>query len=153
MTHPPSLPGSGMLTASSAVGILLIFFANTLIPLPIVTQMGRWSEFLVVLAVVLMIWSILTLGRMMFTAGPPAHLVTHGLYRYSRHPFYLSLILGFTGLALASNNWIALGAALMIIMPVQILRALREERQMAAHFGEEWDFYKARTAFMIPGLW
>lgn len=147
------LPDRRLLTASSALGIILILGANWIMPLPIVTEMGVWTNFLILLAAVLMVWSLLSLGSMAFGGDRPAHLVDKGLYRYSRHPFFLGLILGFLGLALAFNNWIALGAALFIVLPVQLLRARHEERDLQRHFGEEWDLYASRTAFMIPGLW
>jgi protein-S-isoprenylcysteine O-methyltransferase Ste14 len=147
------LPDRRLLAASSALGILIILGANWMMPLPIVTEPGVWTNFLILLAAVLMVWSLLTLGSMAFGGTRPAHLVDKGLYRYSRHPFYLGLSLGFLGLALAFNNWIGLGAAILIVLPVQVLRAMHEERDLRAHFGEEWDRYVSRTAFMIPGLW
>jgi protein-S-isoprenylcysteine O-methyltransferase Ste14 len=148
-----TLPDRRLLSASSALGILLILGANWIMPLPMVTEVGSWTNFLILLAAVLMVWSLITLGGMAFGGDRPAHLVSHGLYRYSRHPFYLGLILGFLGLSLAFNNWIALGSALFIVVPVQVLRAMHEEQSMRKHFGEEWDYYVSRTAFMIPGLW
>lgn len=147
------LPDRRLLTASSALGIILILGANWIMPLPIVQEMGVWTNFIILLAAVLMVWSLLSLGSMAFGGDRPAHLVDKGLYRYSRHPFFLGLILGFLGLALAFNNWIALGSALLIVLPVQVLRARHEERDLRARFGEEWDLYVSRTAFMIPGLW
>lgn len=148
-----SLPGQVLLLASTALGILIILSANMIMPLPVTDEPGMTADVLILLALVLMVWSVLTLGRAMFAATPETHLITHGLYRYSRHPFYLALILGFLGLALMANNWLALAAALLIVLPVQILRAKREEKELEARFGEEWTFYKSRTAFMLPGLW
>lgn len=56
----------------------------------------------------LMVWAFFTFGRARTTIipnRPAAALVTYGPYRLSRNPMYLSLALGYAGLALELNKW------------------------------------------------
>jgi len=78
-----------------------------------------------------------------------ARLVTHGIYRYLRHPQYLGLIL----IVLAFNiQWPTLPTLLMapalIIMYVRLARW--EDEEMATFFGEAFLDYSARTPAFIP---
>ncbi len=80
-----------------------------------------------------------------FSVGAKAQaLVTHGLYSRIRNPIYV-----FGGLTIAGvflffrvPKFLWLLAALI---PLQIYRAGKEERVLAAKFGDEYRAYKART--------
>ena len=153
------LPSHRLLAMSTTVGMLIIVAADSLADWPIIgdpTNAGTASRVawaLVFPAVLLLIWALATLGRLMFSVHPPERLVTAGPYRHVRHPAALALIVGLAGLALATNNWLAIGAVVLIIIPVQILRARREEIELSETFGTEWNLYAEDSWFLIPYVW
>jgi protein-S-isoprenylcysteine O-methyltransferase Ste14 len=80
-------------------------------------------------------------------------LVTHGVYRWVRHPMYLSLLIYSAGQALALPNWLAgpsYGVAMLLLFA---FRVRPEERLMLAEFGKDYEAYMATTKRLIPGVW
>ncbi len=78
-------------------------------------------------------------------------LVTHGPYRYVRHPIYTGLLLLFLGNAVMVGDWRGLLAVAIVL--VSFWRKLRlEESWLAGHFGEAYRLYQARTKALIPGM-
>jgi len=95
-----------------------------------------------------MIWSLKSL--------PPGSrgrkLVTHGAFRYVRHPLYAAFLLSFDfGLAFYLDNWIyvlwALGQ-----FPLWHANVVEEERLMHKVFGQAYVAYCERTGRFIPKL-
>jgi protein-S-isoprenylcysteine O-methyltransferase Ste14 len=75
-------------------------------------------------------------------------LVTGGPYRWVRHPFYLSALLGGLGTALLSASLLIFGATL-VVHALLVLRTPIEERHLAARFGEPYEDYRRR----VPAFW
>ncbi|MBI4317843.1 MAG: isoprenylcysteine carboxylmethyltransferase family protein [Chloroflexi bacterium] len=77
-------------------------------------------------------------------------LVTTGLYRFVRHPQYIGFLLVIVGFLI---QWPTLPTLalfpFLVVMYVRLAR--REERELAAHFGERWTAYAARTPMLFPG--
>lgn len=79
-------------------------------------------------------------------------LVSHGVYKYMRHPMYGSMwLLGITQIMLL-QNWIGGPSNLIGFLPMYILRVPREERMMLDRFGEEYKNYMEKTGRIIPKL-
>lgn len=76
-------------------------------------------------------------------------LVTHGPYRWIRHPMYLAVLL-VTG-AFAWGGDAGQVVLLALLAGVLAAKARREERGLSALY-PEWDAYRARTAAIIPGV-
>jgi protein-S-isoprenylcysteine O-methyltransferase Ste14 len=76
---------------------------------------------------------------------PTSALVTNGPYRFSRNPMYLSLVLLYVGLALWLDIFWVLVLVPVVIIAVQYLVIVREERYLERKFGQEYLFYKARV--------
>jgi len=79
-------------------------------------------------------------------------LIKSGLYRFVRHPIYLGNILGFIGLCILMNHWVA-----WVASPAQVfgffLMARDEERFLISHVGNEYESYRAAVRWMlIPGI-
>src|SRR5262245_15481775 len=74
-------------------------------------------------------------------------VVSHGLYRYIRHPIYVGDLLLLAGLELSLNSWLALAVGLLA--PVVLWRAVREERMLAASL-PGYKAYCAQTKRFIP---
>jgi protein-S-isoprenylcysteine O-methyltransferase Ste14 len=79
-------------------------------------------------------------------------LVTNGIYSVIRHPSYLGLIIIMFGWGLVFRSWIGILLALLVI-PVLLGRITAEEALLHAHFGEEYERYRARTCRLIPGIY
>lgn len=80
-------------------------------------------------------------------------LVTHGVYRWVRHPMYLALFIYSAGQALALPNWLAgpsYGLAMVLLFA---FRVSAEERMMREEFGEDYERYTATTKRLVPGVW
>lgn len=81
----------------------------------------------------------------------PQPLITCGLYRRIRHPFYSFFVVAFAGTALA-HGW----QALWIVVPVLVAfmwKARHEDAALRQIFGSTWSDYSNHTARMLPGIW
>ena len=87
--------------------------------------------------------------RVLFNAQKTGTLAKTGAYGYIRHPQYAAFILIMIGFLL---QWPTLLTLVMfpILVTVYIRLAHREEREVRAMFGAEWDAYAARTPGFIP---
>jgi protein-S-isoprenylcysteine O-methyltransferase Ste14 len=76
-------------------------------------------------------------------------LVTSGIYAYIRHPIYIGDVLLITGLQLALNSWLFVGALPLFLLVLKQARA--EEALLEASFSG-YDGYRRRTHRFIPFL-
>jgi len=82
---------------------------------------------------------------------PTTVLVTDGVYRYLRHPLYLSLLLLAAGIWLKSVSWVSTGVAAATFLAIgQTIRT--EENELMAQFGEAYSEYRARVKAILPWL-
>ncbi len=77
-------------------------------------------------------------------------LVTDGPFALVRHPIYLGAYLAGLGALLLYRTWSI--AFVVAHAGVFVVRARREERALAAEFGDEWKAYHARVPGWIPRL-
>ena len=82
---------------------------------------------------------------------PNQELVTDGLYSRVRHPFYLSILILFTGVAVISWNWYGL-IFLMALVGGLIIRIKKEENNLIIKFGDEYQEYMEKTGMLIPKI-
>jgi protein-S-isoprenylcysteine O-methyltransferase Ste14 len=80
-------------------------------------------------------------------------LVTHGVYRWIRHPMYLSLLIYSAGQALVLPNWLAGPSYAAAMILLFAFRVGPEERMMLEEFGKDYELYRATTKRLIPGVW
>ena len=83
---------------------------------------------------------------------PATKLVTGGIFRFVRNPMYVGLILlvAATGVALASDWTLVMTAALAVTLHVGVVR--REERYLAAKYGERYrDYCRRVSRYGWPG--
>ena len=76
-------------------------------------------------------------------------LVTHGPYRWVRHPMYSMLIGVMVGLGFVSANWL-LVVLFMVRIAFIFLRLGREEAMLVERFGDEYRSYMRRTGRLLP---
>lgn len=115
----------------------------------------RYAGILVTLSgFILMNWSVIALDRQFsidITIQENHQLVTHGPYKWIRHPRYLGIIIFLIGIALTFRSWGGIVIAICLL-PVFLWRIRDEEMLMHQEFGDEWISYKKRTAGLIPFL-
>lgn len=76
---------------------------------------------------------------------PPQHLVTVGLYRYSRNPMYVAVALMLLGWALAFASAVLLTYALLVMLAFQLRIVFGEEPWLRRRHGGQWDAYARRV--------
>jgi protein-S-isoprenylcysteine O-methyltransferase Ste14 len=104
--------------------------------------------------VALAIWARWNLGRNWsdkVVLKVDHELIRSGPYAYLRHPIYTGVLLAIAGTALAIGEWRGL-AALILVGTSYYMKATREEKILAANFGEAFAEHKRRTGFFLPGL-
>jgi protein-S-isoprenylcysteine O-methyltransferase Ste14 len=111
---------------------------------------------LVLAGVALRIWSIRTLGRfftyqVMTTDDQP--VVSHGPYRWLRHPSYSALLVSVVGAGVATANPVSLLAAVVIALVGLMRRMSVEEAALARRMGDEYRTFAASRKRLIPGVW
>jgi protein-S-isoprenylcysteine O-methyltransferase Ste14 len=88
----------------------------------------------------------LTLGNSFSIAPEARKLVTHGIYSKVRNPVYVFSALGIAGFFVYIERPLLL-LLLVVIIPMQIIRARAEAKVLEAKFGDEYRRYRARTWF------
>ena len=124
-----------------------------------------FSKFIYFAAVICSVFLPLKLGTIWFYVGLPITLVglvgnmitvvnwantpagkpvTRGLYRFSRHPIYVTEVLLLLGVSLASGSWVFL--LFPIIVGVGAMYFIKiEEAQCIGHYGNAYREYMNRT--------
>jgi protein-S-isoprenylcysteine O-methyltransferase Ste14 len=81
--------------------------------------------------------------------GRGRELVTHGPYRWVRHPYFLGILVMLLGAIVAMRSL----PALILFYPavrVTLVRARREEHNLGLRFGDAYHKYQEHVAFMLP---
>jgi protein-S-isoprenylcysteine O-methyltransferase Ste14 len=77
--------------------------------------------------------------------SPPRHLVVAGLYRHSRNPMYLSVLLILLGWAISFDVRGLYGYALIVAAAFHLRVVFAEEPWLARTHGAAWDDYVRRV--------
>ena len=97
-------------------------------------------------AFVLFVAARVTLGRSFSVQAKATALVTTGIYSRIRNPIYVFGALMIVGILIwAHQPWWLL--VLVVLVPLQVWRARKEERVLEERFGEEYRDYKRKTWF------
>ena len=97
-------------------------------------------------SIVMLVVARLQLGASFSVKAKAKKLVTTGLYSRIRNPIYVFGALALVGMAVVLGNWVLL-VLVVLLVPLQLYRARKEEAVLAAAFGEEYERYKAGTWF------
>jgi protein-S-isoprenylcysteine O-methyltransferase Ste14 len=153
MTRLARAPNPRLLRALTAF-LLLPGTAAYLVPLLIASRpeerTWHWAGLpLLAAGTALLLWTV----RDFYVAGrgtlapwaPPERLVTTGLYRISRNPMYLAVVLVVLGWAawFGSAPLIPYAAALAVAFHLRVL--LHEEPHLERAFGDAWRSYRRRV--------
>ena len=113
----------------------------------------RWTGVgLLAMAAGLLIWTLGSLGANLTdtVVTRRAHtLVTHGPYRWVRHPFYDCMALLILAIALITANWFLLLMG-SLVLSLLVVRTRTEEEKLLALFGDAYRVYMLRTGRFVP---
>lgn len=76
-------------------------------------------------------------------------LVTHGPYRWVRHPFYDVALLGIVSMSLLTANWL-LALSGVSAFAMMVVRTRIEEEKLIERFGDDYRTYMQRTGRFAP---
>jgi protein-S-isoprenylcysteine O-methyltransferase Ste14 len=79
-------------------------------------------------------------------------LITHGVYRFARHPLYLGVLIAIMG-APAYGPSLYGFLILSLLIPIFLFRIKMEEDMLSERFGDEYDAYRWATKKLIPHLY
>jgi protein-S-isoprenylcysteine O-methyltransferase Ste14 len=99
--------------------------------------------------ILLLLWCV----REFYVAGrgtlapwePPRHLVVTGLYRWSRNPMYVAVVLILVGWAVVFRSWSLALYALAVAVGFHLRVLFGEEPWLARTFGRDWELYKKQV--------
>lgn len=100
--------------------------------------------------VVLNVFPKLAFGRAGTTVNPlrpgsASHLVTSGIYRYSRNPMYLGHAVILLGWAIYLHNFVAFVAVPAFVLYISRFQIGPEERHLYARFADEYTAFCRRS--------
>lgn len=76
---------------------------------------------------------------------PTITFVTSGVFRHTRNPMYLGLVMLTAGIAVAVNSLAFLLAAILLAALLQLAVIKPEERFLSARFGKAFETYRSQT--------
>jgi protein-S-isoprenylcysteine O-methyltransferase Ste14 len=109
------------------------------------------SDVLLIAGLAFAIGSVAVLGRCFGILPDVRGLVTHGPYRYVRHPLYVGELTAVLGIVLGSRQPLWAGVTWIACLGLQLARTGYEERNISAEF-PQYAEYAARTKRLIPGI-
>jgi protein-S-isoprenylcysteine O-methyltransferase Ste14 len=101
---------------------------------------------------VLMYWTLSSLGKNLtdtVVVRTNASLVTHGPYRWVRHPFYVTVALLIGSVTLVSANSL-IGVTGLVVLVLLAVRTPKEEQMLLQRFGQPYRDYMAGTGRFFP---
>ena len=112
----------------------------------------RWIAAGVAVALIpVMVWVFASIGKNISASHDTRHghvLVTHGPYRWVRHPLYSVGFLFAVALMVITALWWLAGMILPLF--VLLVRTTKEEAKLIETFGDEYRDYMKRTGRFLP---
>jgi protein-S-isoprenylcysteine O-methyltransferase len=79
-------------------------------------------------------------------------LITHGIYRHTRHPIYLGAIMVCIGLPVSVSSLYGL-LTMSALIPIILNRIRMEERMLTEEFGDAYQTYREATRKLVPFIY
>jgi len=72
-------------------------------------------------------------------------LVTGGVYRFTRNPMYLGMLLILVGFSFLGQNALGFIVPVLFVFVINLVQIIPEERALAELFGDTYEAFKQRT--------
>lgn len=79
-------------------------------------------------------------------------LVTHGIYKYIRHPIYSGMMLSIVGAELVAGSYLFV-VLFIILLIFGYRQALQEEELLIRQFGKRYLEYMKTSTMFLPRIW
>jgi len=158
-SHREKFHGDWTLAVMSVVYIILFFVFTT----EFYFKKCHLNYSLLVAGIIMMMmsfrlrfWGMHVLGKQWAVHAVGAQkirrirLMKLGPYKYIRHPIYLGIILEVVGLPLIANSMVGIVYAILICIPIMVVRASEEERCSLRRFGHKYNEYINEADFLVP---
>jgi protein-S-isoprenylcysteine O-methyltransferase Ste14 len=137
------------LLSAGAMSLIADLWPGASLPLPLHLSWGA-AAICGILSLTISYLSTRSFRRAKTTVDPrhPEHtstLVTHGVYRFSRNPMYLALLLLLLGWALILANAMALLGLPLCFFYLDFCQIRREEQHLQQRFAAEYRAYQSRV--------
>ena len=136
----------------AAIFALLMWFAAVAFPLLDVEVPAReaLAATFVILGLIIGIAAVLGFRRARTTINPmtpeaSSALVVRGIYRRTRNPMYLAMLLVLVGWTCVVSNWAALAMLPLFVVYLNRFQIAPEERALHARFGSEFENYRRKV--------
>lgn len=123
----------------SKITMLLLFIYSVFLPLRVETL---WFYIGFLIALFGLVTYFIT--WLNIVTSPTDELITKGLYRYSRHPMYVTQTFLFIGVAVAAVSWLFLLLSLVFVI-LHFINGIAEERLCREAYGDTYREYVKRT--------
>ena len=129
------------------VMIVLIYLSSFFIESTTFNYQGSLSVLVLIMGLACVLPSFRLFARYKTTISPlkPSDttvLVTEGMYRYSRNPMYLGLLLLTISSTIWFGTWFGIIINILFIFLINFLQIIPEEEALLTIFGEEYEEYK-----------
>ena len=129
------------------VMIVLIYLSSFFIESTTFNYQGSLSVLVLILGLACAIPSFKLFARYKTTISPlkpsdATALVTEGMYRHSRNPMYLGLLLLTIASTIWFGSWFGIIINILFIFLINFLQIIPEEEALLEIFGEEYEEYK-----------
>jgi protein-S-isoprenylcysteine O-methyltransferase Ste14 len=131
------------------VCVAILIGVDRIVKLPF--DLGWWrlplSGLLVVIGLIVLVLGVFEFRRSRTTVNPmspqlASHLVTSGIYRWTRNSMYLGFYLWVLAVALYLQNGVAIATSFLFIIYINRFQILPEERVLTQLFNDEYQFYQ-----------
>ena len=119
--------------------VIILMICSIFLPLKLGTAWFYTGLFIYLLGLI-----ILTITVVNVASTPLGKPFTKGVYRYSRNPGYISQVIVFVGIGIASASWFYLLLSAILIVLTYFLVAI-EERMTLDKLGNAYREYMSRT--------
>ncbi len=135
-----------ILAATIALGLMLnFFFPASFLPNTMTIPLGMLIILGAIALAISAIREMFALNTPLDVRKPTADIVTSGVFRISRNPIYLGMLLLCAGIAIAANSLWVLVLALPFALILQKGVIEREEEYLERKFGTKYLDYKAKV--------
>ncbi len=146
------LPDNAGVAFPPPLMLLLMFVAGfvlrVVLPLSFLPAQMAWmaGPAIVITAFVFFFWAAVTMrrgGGSIPTGEPTEVILSHGPYRFSRNPIYVSMIALLIGAGIWANGLWCIGFAVVAVFLLSWGVISREEAYLERKFGTEYTAYKS----------